>query len=392
MQTLKQKPSLFNVDEKRIAYVSTYPPRECGIANYTKDLIDAIDGLHEFKSSVVIAINEKGEIYKYDRRVRFQIERDSIDDYVQAARYVNLSKVDLINLQHEFGLFGGEWGEYIDLLLKNLRKPAVTTLHTILPNFGSGARTVLESIARHSASIVVMTSTALELLKNCNIKRKKINVIPHGCPDVPFVASERFKTSLGLRDRIVLSTFGLINRGKGIQHAIRALSSLVKKEPRILYLIIGETHPEVRKTEGERYRKRLIRLVDELQLGKHVRFYNRFISKRELIRYLQATDIYITPYVGRNQISSGTLVYALGTGKAIISTPYLHAEEALADGRGLLCKFRSPSSIAECINRLIEDTELRFSLERKAYAYSRNFTWPKVAEKYVKLFNHLLED
>ncbi len=190
----------------------------------------------------------------------------------------------------------------------------------------------------------------------------------------------------------MLSTFGLVNRGKGIQHVIRALSSLVRKEPRILYLIIGETHPEVRKIEGERYRKKLMRLVDELKLGKHVRFHNRFLSKKELIRYLQATDIYITPYVDRNQISSGTLTYALGTGKAIISTPYLHAEEALADGRGLLCKFRNPNSVAECINKLLEDPELRLSLEKKAYAYSRNFTWPKVAEKYVKLFNRLLKD
>jgi glycosyltransferase involved in cell wall biosynthesis len=237
-----------------------------------------------------------------------------------------------------------------------------------------------------------MTSIALELLKNYNIKHEKINIIPHGCPNVAFAASERFKTSLGLKDRIILSTFGLINRGKGIQHAIRALSSLVKKEPRILYLIIGETHPEVRKVEGERYRKKLIRLVDELQLGKHVRFYNRFLSKRELIRYLQATDIYITPYIHRNQISSGTLVYALGTGKAVISTPYLHAEEALEGGRGLMCKFRDPASIAECIKRLIEDPELRRSLERKAYAYSRNFTWPRVAEKHVQLFNRLLKD
>ena len=389
---MMQKPYIFNVDEKRIAYVSTYPPRECGIADFTKDLIDAIDQLYEYRSSVVITINEKGAIYNYERRVKFQIERDSIDDYVQAARYVNLSKVNLVNLQHEFGLFGGEWGEYINSFLEDLQKPVVTTLHTILSNFGSTARTVLEGIAYHSPSIVVMTRTALQLLKNYNIKRKKINVIPHGCPDVPFVTSERAKTSLGLRGRIVLCTFGLINRGKGIQYAIRALSSLVKKEPRILYLVIGETHPEVRKIEGERYRKRLMRLVDELKLGKHVRFYNRFLSKRELIRYLQATDIYITPYVDRNQISSGTLAYALGTGKAIISTPYLHAEEALADGRGLICKFRNPTSIAECINRLLEDPELRLSLERKAYAYSRNFTWPKIAEKYVKLFDHLLKD
>jgi len=385
-----QKPFRFTADEKRIAYVSTYPPRECGIANFTKDLTDAVDQLHEFRPSVVIAINEKGAIYKYDRRVRFQIERDSIDDYVQAAHYANLSKVDLVNLQHEFGLFGGEWGKYINSLLADLQKPVVTTLHTIVPNFGSDARTVLERIAENSSSIVVMTKTALQLLDNCEIKREKIDVIPHGCPDVPFVTSEKPKDSLGLRGRIVLSTFGLISRGKGIQYAIRALSSIVKREPRILYLIIGETHPEVRKFEGERYRKRLMRLVDELKLGKHVRFYNRFLSKRELMRYLQATDIYITPYVDRNQISSGTLVYALGTGKAIISTPYLHAEEALADGRGLICKFRNPASIAENINRLLENPQQKLSLEKKAYAYSRNFTWPKVAEKYAKLFNRVL--
>ena len=370
--------------------MSTYPPRECGIANFTKDLVDAVDQLHEFRPSVVIAINDKGAIYKYDRRVKFQIEQDSIDDYIQAARYTNQSKTNLVNLQHEFGLFGGEWGKYINSFLENLQKPVITTLHTITPDFA--ARTVLESIAHRSASVIVMTRTALQLLKNNNIKGEKIKVVPHGCPDVPFVTSERPKTSLGLKGRIVLSTFGLINRGKGIQYVIRALSSIVNKEPRILYLIIGETHPEVRKSEGERYRKSLMSLVDELKLGKHVRFYNRFLSKRELIRYLQATDIYITPYIDRNQISSGTLVYALGTGKTIISTPYLHAEEALADGRGLICEFRNPTSIAECINRLLEDPKLRLSLEKKAYAYSRNFTWQKVAEKYVNLFSNLLKD
>jgi glycosyltransferase involved in cell wall biosynthesis len=296
----------------------------------------------------------------------------------------------LVNLQHEFGLFGGKWGEYINLFLEGLQKPLVTTLHTILPSVESDHRTVLEKIADHSVSIVVMTSAAIQLLKKYDIKHEKINVIPHGCPDVPFISSERLKPSLGLKGRIVLSTFGLINRGKGIHHVIQALSSLVKKEPRILYLVIGETHPEVRKNKGESYRKRLMKLVKELKLEKHVRFYNQFLPKKTLIKYLQATDIYVTPYIDRNQISSGTLVYALGTGKAIISTPYLHAEEALADGRGILCKFNNPASIAECINQLLEDPELRLSLERKTYAYSRNFTWPKVAEKYVKLFNNFL--
>ncbi len=387
-----QKTSFLDVVHGKIGYLSTYPPRECGIANFTKDLIDAIAWFHGFRPSVIIAINDKGAIYKYDRRVKFQIERDSVDDYAQAANYFNSSKVNLVNLQHEFGLFGGEWGEYINTFLGNLQKPLITTLHTIVSSFGSSVRRALENVVCRSESIVVMTRTALGLLEKYDIESEKIQVIPHGCPDVPFIGSEKPKTSLGLRGRIVLSTFGLMNRGKGIQHVIRALPSLVKEEPRILYLIIGETHPEVRKIEGERYRKKLMRLVDTLELRKHVKFYNRFLSKRELIRYLQATDIYITPYVDQNQISSGTLIYALGTGKAVISTPYFHASEALADGRGLLCKFRNPTSIAENISRLLEDPELRHSLERKAYAYSRNFTWPKVAEKYVKLFYRILKN
>ena len=387
-----QKLSPFRVSERRIAYVSTYPPRECGIANFTKDLVDSIDQLHKFKPSRVIAINEERAIYHYDKRVRFQIEKDSLDDYVQAANYVNLSKVNLLNLQHEFGLFGGEWGKYVNSFLEELQKPVVTTLHTIVPNFGSTAQTSLKSTVCHSTAIVVMTRTAMQLLKDYGVQDEKITVIPHGCPDVPFVVSEGPKTSLGLKGRIVLSTFGLISRGKGIEYAIRALPSLIEKEPRILYLIIGETHPEVRKIEGERYRKKLMRLVEELKLGKHVRFHNRFLSKRQLTKYLQATDIYITPYIDRNQISSGTLAYALGTGKAIISTPYLHAEEALADGRGLLCKFRKPASIAKCVSRLLEDPELKLHLEKKAHAYSRNFTWMKVAERYATLFTHLLKD
>lgn len=384
--------SLLGVDAKRIAYVSTYPPKECGIANFSKDLIDAICRLREFGPPMVVAINEESAIYNYDKRVKFQIERSSTDEYVKAAHYINPSKVRLVNIQHEFGLFGGKWGKHIDLFLEHLQKPIVVTLHTIMPNFESAAQKILESIAHYSASIVVMTRTAMRLLKKYDINLEKVTVIPHGCPDVSFVASERSKASLGLKGRIVLSTFGLISRGKGIEYVIQALPSLVKKEPRILYLIIGETHPEVRKIKGERYRRKLMRLVSELRLGNHVRFHNRFLSKLQLIKYLQATDIYITPYVDRNQISSGTLSYALGAGKAIVSTPYLHAEEALAEGRGLLCKFRKPASITDCINKLLEDEELRLSLEKRAYAYSRSFTWPKVAQEYVKLFNCLLKD
>lgn len=386
-----QKSSHLADNQREIAYISTYPPRECGIATFTKDLITAVDRCHEFKSQTVIAINEKETIYNYDRRVKCQIERDSAEDYIKAADFVNSSRVDLVNLQHEFGLFGGEWGEYINLFLENLQKPVVTTLHTIMSDFELKALKVLKQIAHHSAALVVITKAALQLLENYDIEHQKVNVIPHGCPDVPFVASETIKPSLGLDGRIVLCTFGLINRGKGVEYAIQALPSIVTKEPRVLYIVIGETHPEVRKIEGESYRMKLMRLVDELGLVEHVRFHNRFLSKPELIKYLQATDIYISPYISPNQISSGTLVYALGTGRAIVSTAYLHAREVLANGRGLLCEFKNPNSIAKSIEKLLKDETLRRSMAKKAYKYSRKFVWSNVAQQYIKLFKQLLK-
>jgi len=388
---VSQKSSVITHRLKAVAYLSTYPPRECGIATFTKDLVNGIDALHEFKSQTVIAINEKETIYNYDRRVKCQIEQDSPEDYVQAARYVNSSKADLVNLQHEFGLFGGDWGEYVKLFLQNLQKPVVTTLHTIEPDFELKAQTILKYIANHSAKIIVITKKALQLLDNYDIGREKVIVIPHGCPNIPFVSSEKVKPSLGLDGRIILCTFGLINPGKGVEYAIQALPSIVKKEPRILYIVLGETHPGVRKIEGERYRMKLMSLVDKLQLGKHVRFHNRFLSKAELIKYLLATDIYISPYISPSQTSSGTLVYALGAGRAAISTPYIHAREALANNRGLFCKFRDPDSIAESITVLLKNERLRKKMEKKAYKYSRKFVWSNVAMRYAELFKQVLK-
>jgi glycosyltransferase involved in cell wall biosynthesis len=236
-----------------------------------------------------------------------------------------------------------------------------------------------------------MTNTATEILAKYSVPRSKIEVIQHGCPDVPFIDSNKIKSSLfGLKGKIVLSTFGLISRGKGIEYAIKALPEVVKKYPEIIYLIIGETHPEVRKFEGERYRKKLIKLVNELDLYENVKFHNRFLHKRELIKYLQATDIYITPYIEPNQISSGTLVYAMGTGKAIIATPYLHAQEVLSEGRGLLCKFKNYKSITEHIFLLLEDDKLRKNMQKKVYNYSRDFTWSAVAKKHTSLYRRIL--
>ena len=388
---MKQLRVISNVPEKRVAYLSTYPPRECGIATFTKDLLDAIDGLDELRPPAVIAVNEKETIYNYGRRVKRQIEQDSVDDYIQAARYASSSDIDLVNLQHEFGLFGGDHGEYINHFLDNIENPVVTTLHTVQPDFDPKAQAVLRNMVDKSASIVVITCIALEILEKQSIACKKVAVIPHGCPFIPFVPSESVKPPLGLKGRFVLSTFGLISRGKGIEYVIRALPPVVEKEPRIIYLIIGETHPEVRKTEGESYRRKLMRLVEELQLERHVRFHNRFLAKRELIKYLQATDIYLSPYISPNQISSGTLAYALGAGRAVISTPYLHAQDVLAEGRGLFCKFKDSNSIAACIDKLL-DENLRKTMQIKAYKYSRRFVWANVAKEYLKLFSQIIKN
>jgi glycosyltransferase involved in cell wall biosynthesis len=379
------------VERKKIAYISSYPPRECGIATFTKNLVVATNQLDIFRKPQVIAINEKEAIYNYDRLVRCQIRRDIQKDYVKAAIYINSSKVDLVNLQHEFGLFGGEWGEYINSFLDKLQKPVVSTLHTISPSFEQKAQTVLKQIAKHSSKIITMTNTATKILTAYNVPRSKIEIIQHGCPDVPFVESNKVKPSLfGLKGKTVLSTFGLLSRSKGIQHVIKALPEVVEKYPEIVYLVIGETHPEVRKFEGEHYRKKLIKLVDDLDLYENVKFHNRFLGERELIKYLQATDIYITPSLEPNQISSGTLVYAMGAGKAIIATPYLHAQEALADGRGLFCKFRDHSSITDDINQLLEDEKQKRNMQIKVYNYSRDFTWAAVAKRYAELFRRMI--
>ena len=391
---LENKTSMFidklHFNDTTVAYLSSYPPRECGIASFTKDLLDAIDELGEHRSSKVIAINEEGAIYDYDKKVKFTIERNHIDDYIQAANYVNNSSIDIVNIQHEFGLFGGDYGDYINYFMESIKKPLIVTLHTVQKDFDPKALEVLKRLIDKSEATVVIARNAIKILRKQGISSKKYVVIPHGCPFIPFVSTEDAKIPLGLKGRFVISSFGLISSSKGIEYAIKALPSAIKKNPRLLYLIIGETHPEVRKNEGEKYRKKLMQLVYDLDLEKFVRFHNRFLSKRELIKYLQATDVYVTPYISPNQISSGTLIYALGAGKAVISTPYLHAQEVLAKGRGLFCKFRDSASITDCLNKLSDET-LRKNLEVKAYKYSRRFLWPNVAEEYVKIFSQTLQ-
>lgn len=391
MSELSTKHHVPESNKEYIAFLGTYTPRECGIATFTKDLIDSVDLLGKFAPARVIGVNEIETIYDYDSRVKQQIRQDFEEDYIQAAKYINSSRINAVNLQHEFGIYGGEWGKYIISFLQNVHKPVITTLHTVQPDFEPKARAVLKEITAHSKAIVVMARAAKNLLKEYNVPNKKIKVVQHGCPDIPFLTSDSVKPSLGLNGRTILSTFGLINRGKGVEYAIQALPPLVKKHPNLLYLIIGETHPEVRKNEGETYRMNLIKLVDQLGLQNHVRFHNRFLTKRELIRYLHATDIYITPYIGPNQISSGTLVYALGAGRVVVSTPYIHAKEVLSHGRGLFCEFKNPDSIAEEVKKLLENVKLRRDIEKKVYRYSRGFVWSKVAQKYTDIFKQAIQ-
>ena len=374
-------------NSKKVCLFSTYPPRKCGIAVFTKDLVDALDLYTDSVSSEVIAINENNASYCYDKLVRWQIRQDSEEDFVKIAEEVNSSDIDLVNIQHEFGIFGGEWGSNVLSFLETLRKPVVTTLHTVQPDLELKGQSVLKEILFRSNAIVVVANVAAGILAELGVQFKKINVIPHGCPNMPFVSSDQVKPSIGLKNRTVLCTSGLLSRGKGIEYAIQALPRIVANHPEVVYLIIGETHPKVKRIEGEKYRRMLVEQVEELGLQNHVYFQNRFLGRMELNRYLQATDVYITPYLGINQISSGTLINAIAAGRAVVSTSYLQAKEVLNNGRGILCDFKNSASIADAVETLLSNQNLKEEIEKKVYKYSREFIWSRVAKKYADLFN-----
>jgi glycosyltransferase involved in cell wall biosynthesis len=374
---------------KEVAYVSTYPPRKCGIATFTADLVNSISRLHKLQDQKVISIDGRRIFKPINDGVQHKIGRDTQEDYALMAEFLNQTDVNVVNVQHEFGIFGGDSGSYICDFMDRLNKPVATTLHTVLPDFEEKTREVFDRIVERSAALIVLNATEGSLLKKYGVPSRKVKIIPHGCPDLPLTPSAKVKPYLGLKNKVVLSTFGLLSRGKGIEYVIRALPELVKKDPRIVYYVLGVTHPQVKSYEGEAYRNMLLRMAKDLGLRGHVKFLNRFLSKPELYNYLQATDVYITPYLSPNQVSSGTLSYALAAGKAVVSTPYFHAKEALGEGRGVFCKFKDSQSIADCVSKIIDDEQFRTSLEHRAYRYSRKFRWPLVAEKYLRLFDSL---
>jgi glycosyltransferase involved in cell wall biosynthesis len=374
----------------RALFLGSYPPRECGIATFTKDMVDAYDRAFGV-SSPVIAVDEPGaEVRRYGPEVIDRIAEQDRQSYAAAANFVNCSPVDLVNIQHEYGLFGGERGEWLVDFIRLVEKPVVLTLHTVLPEPDETMLRVTRELCKYSAKIVALSETGRTLLEEIyGIDPEMLYVIHHGVPDVPFQDTDSAKASFGIGQRTVISTFGLISRGKGLEYAIEAMRDVVKRHPEALYLILGETHPVVRRHEGESYRESLHAMVHEYGLHYNVQLIDKYLDFDEVVSYLAATDIYLTPYLNPAQIVSGTLAYAVGCGKAIVSTPYLYAQELLAHNRGFLCEFRDAASIAARLNMLLDDPTLRRAIERRAYRFGRQMTWPHVATKYGQLFVEL---
>jgi polysaccharide biosynthesis protein PslF len=378
--------------ESTVAYVSSYPPRACGIATFTRNLSDSVAGSGRNLGTRIAAINDEGASYDYPSQVRWTIDQCDPDSWKRAAADINASRAALVSIQHEFGIHGrfekdGTFVDHLKGFLESLEKPVVSTLHTVLPHPRPDLREAIRTLHDHSTAVVTMVNMArLILEQEYDLDPKKLVTIPHGVPSVRWTPPERLKVAMQFENRTVLSTFGLLSSGKGIQYVIRALPDVVRDHPDVLYLIIGQTHPEVRRRDGEKYRNSLIELVKKLHLEQNVRFVNQYLTQQQLIRYLQVTDIYLTPYVDRYQITSGTLAYALGCGKPIISTPYLYASEALAEGRGLMAEFQNPRSFGRCIKVLLENPALREHCERSAFEYGKAMSWANVGGRYADLY------
>ena len=372
---------------KRIAFVGSFPPRKCGIATFTSDLIKAagIAGAEKFEPLVVAMSNDK---LPYAKPVEFEIRPNSKNDYMCAADYINFSNVQAISVQHEFGLFGGEAGSYLNLFLHKVKAPIITTLHTVIEEPSPEYYSSMMDLCQASRKLVVMNTHGITILTNVyGVSRDKIELIPHGIPDLPFVDSSYYKHNFDFEDRRTILTFGLIGRSKGIEVMLRAMPEIVKADPSVLYIILGATHPEVLKFEGESYRFELQRMVKELGIQSNVVFHNRFVTDEELHDFLCAADIYVTSYLSREQLTSGTLAFAVGAGKAVVSSPYWAAQELLADGRGKLTPFGDSKALAEAVTQIINDSSLFHSMRRKAYNYGRGITWQKIGQLYWKLLN-----
>lgn len=372
---------------KSIVFIGNYLPRQCGIATFTTHLLESIAQNAPDKACSAVAMNDRPEGYSYESQVRIEINQNQLNEYSLAADLLNLNQVDVICLQHEYGIFGGKRGSFIIKLLRDLKMPVVTTLHTILKDPNLQERHIMTQLAEFSDRLVVMSERSVEFLRDIyQVPEEKIVLIHHGIPDVPFVESDDYKDKFGVSGKKIILTFGLLSPGKGIEVVIDALPEIVKAHPQVIYMVVGATHPHLKAEQGEDYRNGLHMRAKELGVSDHIVFHDRFVADEDLLEFIGAADIYVTPYLNEAQIISGTLAYALGMGKAVVSTPYYHAQELLADDRGRLVPFRDPVALAREVIDLLDHPDECRAIQERAYQYGRKMVWSDVGRRYLDTF------
>lgn len=373
------------------AILSTYPPRECGIASFSKDLRENIELWGACAG--IIAISDREDKYDYKREVVFEINEKNRDDYIIAAQFINTADIDAVFIEHEYGIFGGKDGEYVLDFIRNLEKPFILNTHTVLREPSENQLRVLSELGGKSLAVICMTNRSAELLQEIyQIPRVKMYIIPHGVPIFKERPREDIKREYGIEGKNLVTTFGFIVPGKGLELGIKAISFLKDKYPDIIYLIAGETHPKLKESMGESYRDSLLDLLESLKMQEHVKFINRYVSLKELGEILYMTDIYLTPYPNRSQAVSGTLSYAIGCGRAIVSTPYDFSQEVLSQGRGLISSNADPEELAKLIDKVLSDTKLKNQLEYNSRKLGKTMIWPQVGKKYVDIMSKILSN
>jgi len=373
-----------------VAVIGNYLPRRCGIATFTTDLVESLSAEAPDIHCWAVVMNDRPEGYNYLGKVGFEINQNKLTDYRTASEFITINQTDIVCVQHEYGIFGGPAGSHLLKLLGDLRMPVVTTLHTVLKDPAPEYREVMRKLANLSDKLIVMSGKAFEFLTEIyDVPEEKIAFIHHGIPDTPFIDPNFYKDQFGVEGKKVMLTFGLLSLNKGIEYVLQALPAIKKKHPDVAYIILGATHPNVLKTDGEEYRIHLQQLVHKLGIQEQVIFQNRFVELKELCEFLGTADIYVTPYLEEAQITSGTLAYAMGTGKAVISTPYWYATEMLAEDRGRIVPFMNSDAIAEQVIDLLDNDISRNALRKKAYTFCRDAIWKEVARKYLKVFSEV---